>query len=86
MVLAISIAGLIPILVAQWLVQNHPLKGWQKSVPILIVVYLFIDSYISFGRSTDYINNAVDWLETEQIQPGQLVTNESAIAYFSGLV
>ncbi len=86
MVLAISIAGLIPILVTRWLSENQPLHGWKKSVPILIVVYLLIDSYISFGRSTDYIDNAVSWLKSENIQPGQLITNESAIAYFSGLV
>lgn len=87
MVLAISITALIPILVSQWFSVNWPqLRSWKRAGPFMIVLYLFIDSYISFGRSTDYIDNAISWLATEQLQLGQLITNESAIGYFSQVV
>ena len=87
MVLAISITALIPLLVGHWFHDNWPqLKSWRKYGPLLVVCYLFIDSYISFGRSTDYIDDAIAWLNAEQLQQGQLITNESAIGYFSGVV
>jgi hypothetical protein len=87
MILAISITALIPILVSHWFTENWSRPNrWQRLAPFLVVSYLFIDSYVSFGRSTDYIDNAIAWLESEQLQQGQLITNESAIGYFSHLV
>jgi hypothetical protein len=87
MILAISIAALIPILVNQWFIEiSSPPSRWQRLAPFLVVIYLFVDSYISFGRPTNYIDNAVTWLDSEQLQVGQLITNESAIAYFSQVV
>lgn len=87
MVLAIAIAALIPVLVGPWLQASWTqAKPLVKFAPILVVAYLFVDSYISFGRSTAYIDQALAWLESEQLQQGQLITNESSIGYFSQVV
>ncbi len=87
MVLAIAIVALIPLLLKRWFLDVWPqAKQWQRLAPVLIVIYLFIDSYISFGRANDHIDVALAWIEDRQLNQGQLVTNESSIGYFSQLV
>ncbi|MFT4863487.1 MAG: hypothetical protein ACI95C_002719 [Pseudohongiellaceae bacterium] len=87
MVLAISITALIPVLVGHWFQASWAQgKALHRLGPLLVVVYLFVDSYISFGRSTSYIDETVAWLESEQLQQGQLITNESSIGYLSQVV
>ena len=87
MVLAISIAAIISVLVGQWFTANSKHSTpWQKYLPYLIVTYLFIDSYVSFGRSTSYIDEGIQWLAAEQLQQGQLITNTASIGYFSRAV
>ena len=41
---------------------------------------------MSFGRSTSYIDEGIQWLAAEQLQQGQLITNTASIGYFSRAV
>ena len=53
---------------------------------VLFVTYCAIDSYYSFGRSKDYIDDAIDWVVQQRETPGGLVTNSHALAYNSGKI
>ena len=62
------------------------MKNLGMRVLILFFGYCAFDSFISFGASKSYIKESLAWLETESSLGPQLVTNNHAIAYFSGKV
>ncbi|HIA59066.1 MAG TPA: hypothetical protein EYO00_04145 [Gammaproteobacteria bacterium] len=61
-------------------------KNFVKIFIVLFVTYCVIDSYYSFGRPKDYIDNAIDWIVQQRETPGGLVTNSHALAYNSGKI
>ena len=65
-------------------VQQTSLKILGNRVLILFFGYCAFDSFISFGSSKSYINESLTWYQAENHLHKRLVTNNRAIAYFSG--
>lgn len=52
----------------------------------ILLTYCAIDSYYSFGESKAYVQDSIDWIAENTADSSGLVTNNHAIAYFSGKV
>ena len=65
-------------------VQQTPLKILGNRVLILFFGYCAFDSFISFGSSKTYVNESLNWYQAENHLHKRIVTNNRAIAYFSG--
>ena len=78
----------VPLVLNKIINQVHKtsMKNLGMRVLILFFGYCAFDSFISFGASKSYIKESLAWLETESSLGPQLVTNNHAIAYFSGKV
>ncbi len=48
--------------------------------------YCAIDSYFSFGEKKTYVSDSIEWLAENSAASSTLITNNHAIAYFSGKV
>lgn len=49
------------------------------------VVYLLLDSFVSFGVSKIYLKDSSDWLKNSYAHECRLLTNSSKIGYYSSL-
>ena len=61
----------------------------RKSIAYIVAFffsYCAIDSYYSFGESKSYVNDSIEWIAVNTNDSSALVTNNHAIAYFSGKV
>ena len=67
-------------------IRESSSKNLKIRALILFFGYCAFDSFISFGTSKSYINESLAWLETESPLNTRVVTNNHAIAYFSGRV
>ena len=65
-------------------VQQTSLKILYNRVLILFFGYCAFDSFISFGSPKTYINESLTWYQAENHLHKRLITNNHAIAYFSG--
>ena len=65
-------------------IQETSLKILGNRVLILFFGYCAFDSFISFGSSKSYINESLAWYQAENPPNKSLITNNHAIAYFSG--
>lgn len=65
-------------------------KAKQKKLVVpflaLYLAYCAFDSYLSFGESKDFVFDSVDWISERGDNITGVVTNNHAIAYFSGKV
>ncbi len=52
----------------------------------IFLCYCAIDAYYSFGESKSYVKDSIEWLAQNTEDTAGLVTNNHAIAYFSGKV
>jgi hypothetical protein len=52
----------------------------------VVIFYLLVDSLVSFGYSTDYINDSIAWMQDNIPAGSGFHTNNFAIAHGSGLV
>ena len=88
MLLCLVLALFVPLILDR-LLQWSGSAGKKVLVTRLIAVFLLycaIDAYISFGSTKNYLYDAADWI-AENSSPGTMVlTNNTAIAYFSGKV
>lgn len=85
--MCILLALFIPLILFR-LLQNvrSNRRNFVKIFIVLFVTYCAIDSFYSFGRSKDYIDEAIDWIVQQRESPGRLVTNSHALAYNSGKI
>jgi uncharacterized protein YaiE (UPF0345 family) len=61
----------------------------RKSIVYIVAIffsYCAIDSYYSFGESKFYVRDSIEWIAQNTDGSSELVTNNHAIAYFSGKV
>lgn len=61
----------------------------RKSITYIVAIffsYCAIDSYYSFGESKSYVKNSIEWIAENTEGSAGLVTNNHAVAYFSGKV
>lgn len=61
-------------------------RNWIRYCVAIFLTYCAIDSYISFGESKSYVNDSIEWLAENTPDTAGLVTNNHALAYFSGKV
>lgn len=52
----------------------------------IFLAYCAVDSYYSFGESKSYVNDSIEWLAENTDSSAGMLTNNHAIAYFSGRV
>lgn len=88
MILCIVLATQIPFVVARLMesIRGKPHEGRYRVLLALFFVYCFIDAYYSFGHSRNYLEDAADYVAVYSQGQQQLLTNNHAIAFASGLV
>lgn len=87
MLFCILLALFIPLIILK--ILNEVTTGNLKATQVLIALfftYCAIDSYYSFGESKDYVFDSIEWLAENTDDSSGLITNNHAIAYFSGKV
>ncbi|PCH63145.1 MAG: hypothetical protein COC19_01550 [SAR86 cluster bacterium] len=52
----------------------------------VFLLYCGIDAYISFGLKKTYIADSVDWIENNTPSSAMLLTNNNAVAFYSGKI
>ncbi|PCI75090.1 MAG: hypothetical protein COB20_13695 [SAR86 cluster bacterium] len=87
MLMCILLVLFVPIVVLH-ILENARVSGRKSSVYIfaLFFSYCAIDSYYSFGESKSYVRDSIEWIAQNTDDSSELVTNNHAIAYFSGKV
>ena len=88
LVFGLMAATLVPFLVSSIIERNQGGKWEQLSTYFLILFFFYclIDSYVSFGRSKDWLLDASSYVELQAEPDTQVLTNNHTIAYFSGRV
>ncbi len=86
MVFSLSLALAVPFTAREMLSRMAP--GTRLAPWLLALFFIFsaVDSYYSFGRSKAYVGDAAEWLRANSGEAAQLLTNNRAVAYYSGLV
>lgn len=87
MLFCILLVLFVPLILAQ-LYRMAKEKGLRNGIRLmmLFLVYCTIDSYYSFGYSKGFVFDAIDWVEDNANSSAGLVTNNHAIAYYTGRV
>ncbi len=67
-------------------IQQHRFAPYGMRMLILFFAYCGFDSFISFGESKDYVFDSAAWVAERVEADSTVVTNNHAIAYFSGRV
>ena len=70
------------------ILENAKESGRKSRVYIVAIFFSYcaIDSYYSFGESKLYVRDSIEWIAQNTDASMGLVTNNHAIAYFSGKV
>ena len=86
MIFSLALAVAVPFIAREMLARAPP--GTRLAPWLLVLFFAFsaVDSYYSFGRSKAYVRDTVEWLEVNAGENAQLLTNNRAVAYYSGKV
>ena len=85
LVFGLMAATLVPFLISSIIERNRGGK-WEKFVSYFLILFFFyclIDSYVSFGKSKDWLLDAAGYVELQAESDTQVLTNNHTIAYFS---
>jgi hypothetical protein len=87
MLMCILLVLFVPKIVLQ-ILENAKAAGRKSTVFIIAIFfgYCAIDSYYSFGESKSYVRASIEWIAQNTDDSSELITNNHAIAYFSGKV
>tara|TARA_B110000858_G_scaffold196515_1_gene255508 strand:- start:13807 stop:15321 length:1515 start_codon:yes stop_codon:yes gene_type:complete len=87
MLMCILLVLLVPGVVLH-ILESARASGRKSRVYIIAVFFSYcaIDSYYSFGESKAYVRDSIEWMAQNTDASSGLVTNNHAIAYFSGKV
>ena len=86
MVFSLALAIPVPFIAREMLARAAPGTRLVQWLLVLFFVFSAVDSYYSFGRSKSYVADAIEWLRVNSGETGQLLTNNRAVAYYSGMV
>ncbi|MDD9958680.1 MAG: hypothetical protein OXU66_07040 [Gammaproteobacteria bacterium] len=88
MLFCLMLVLLVPLVIANIIkeLEKSSLKNTGMRVVILFFGYCAFDSFISFGQSKAFIFDSVDWITAEATSSAGLLTNNHAVAYYSGKV
>lgn len=84
---SLMLALLVPQILAHYWQSHMPSR--RRVAPVLIsllLTYCAFDAYVSFGDNKQYVFEAIDWVQENTVESQALVTNNQAVAYFSGKV
>ena len=87
MLMCILLVLFVPSIVLH-ILENAKKTGRKSSVYIVAIFFSYcaIDSYYSFGESKSYVTDSIEWIAENTEGSAGLITNNHAIAYFSGKV
>jgi hypothetical protein len=88
MLFCLLVALLVPLIVSR-IIDSIQARAWGslgQRIIILFFGYLGFDSFISFGDPKDFISDSVAWIEAQPEADSRLLTNNHAIAYYTGKV
>jgi len=88
MLFCLLVALVIPVVLSR-IIDSLRERNWGTigmRVVILFFGYLGFDSFISFGDSKSFVFDSVDWVNQQSETNVDLITNNHAIAYFTGKV
>ncbi|MEX0963162.1 MAG: hypothetical protein WDZ52_03850 [Pseudohongiellaceae bacterium] len=87
MLMCILLALFVPLLLLQFLeTARKENRNTFHYIFAIFLGYCAIDSYYSFGESKTYVRDSIEWYAENTEDSAGLVTNNHAIAYFSGKV
>ena len=88
MLFCIVLVLLVPIILDDLITNLQVMKKRTIGMRVLILFfgYCAFDSFISFGSSKEYITQSLVWLKSDDHSEAELITNNHAIAYYSGKV
>lgn len=86
MVFSLGLALAVPFTAREMLARMAPGTRLVPWLLVLFFVFSAVDSYYTFGRSKSYVHDAVEWLNDNRGESAQLLTNNRAVAYYSGMV
>lgn len=84
--MCILLSLFVPFILSSWLRARNDSRNGVIFVIALLFTYCFVDSYFSFGKSKDYLDDAVEWVVQQRDSGRSMVTNNHALAYHSELV
>ncbi len=87
MLFSILLVLFVPLIIFH--IHNTVKDSNRKMTHIVLTVFLgycAIDSYFSFGEAKTYVSDSIEWLAENTAASSMLVTNNHAIAYFSGKI
>ena len=88
MLFCIVLVLLVPIILDDLITNLQVMKKKTIGMRVLILFfgYCAFDSFISFGSSKEYITQSLVLLKSDDHSEAELITNNHAIAYYSGKV
>ena len=78
----------VPIVIAKIIqkLNQSAIRNIGMRMVILFFGYCAFDSFISFGQSKTFVFDSVDWIAAQSASNSGLLTNNHAVAYYSGKV
>ncbi len=86
MVFSLGLALAVPFTAREMLTRAVPGSRLAPGLLVLFFTFSAVDAYYTFGRSKSYVREAVDWLAGNRDAAAGLLTNNRAVAYYSGMV
>ncbi len=86
MIFSLALALAAPFVAREMLARAAP---GTRLVPWLLALFFAfsaVDSYYSFGRSKSHVRDAAEWLDANAGEGARLLTDNRAVAYYSGMV
>ncbi len=87
MLIALMLLLILPAML-NILYEKHPnyfCNVWKKLGLIILLLYVFIDSLVSFGHSKNYMLEGINWLQANASKNDSIYSNNAQLAYLSGL-
>jgi hypothetical protein len=87
MLMCILLVLFVPSIILYFL-ENAKRINRTKATYIVAIFFTYcaIDSFYSFGESKSYVAESIEWISENTVESAGLVTNNHAIAYYSGKV
>jgi len=64
---------------------NKNIKGWQKIGGVTLLLYLFLDSLVSFGYSKHYMLEGISWMQSNIASDSSVYSNSGQLIYMTKL-
>lgn len=87
MLIALTLILIIPALlnILHEKYHSHFCNVWKKLGLVILLLYVFIDSLVSFGHSKNYMLEGISWLQTNASKNDSIYSNNAQLVYLSGL-